>query len=136
LRLIGGQRVTPHAIETAFRIDVPERIERSLLQPVGLRAGIDRPDMNQPAFLMVPSGFSRISSSFLGMSCGIPWAWPEFIDNNSCGKTDTASSIIRMRLIVFSPIVKHFSGALCAQARRGDRMNNRNRDLYPKIGFS
>src|SRR3979490_1856040 len=53
--------------------------------------------LNQPAFLMVPSGFSRISSSFLGMSCGIPWAWPEFVDNNSCDKTDTASSA-RMRL--------------------------------------
>jgi hypothetical protein len=34
----------------------------------------------------------------------MPWAWPEFVDNNSCGiKTDTASSSARMRLIVFSP---------------------------------
>src|SRR5882762_5805500 len=76
--------------------------------------------LNQPAFLMVPSGFSRISSSFLGMSCGMPWAWHEFVDNNSCGiKTDTASSSARMRLIVFSLIAKRLFSALCAQARRG-----------------
>src|SRR5471032_1272586 len=46
--------------------------------------------LNQPAFLMVPSGFSRISSSFLGIFCGMPCA-SELVD--SCGiKAHTASS--------------------------------------------
>src|SRR5258708_7263606 len=62
--------------------------------------------LNQPAFLMVPSGFSRISSSFLGMFCGMPCAL-ELIDRKSCDvKAHAASSSARMRLIVFSPIAK------------------------------
>ena len=54
LRLVGRQRVVPDAVETAFRIDVPERIECGLLQPVGLRARIDRPDVEPAGVLDRP----------------------------------------------------------------------------------
>ena len=47
-RLFGRQRVLPHAIEPAIGIDVPERIECRLLQPVRLAARIDRPNV-EPA---------------------------------------------------------------------------------------
>ena len=66
LRLVGGQRVTPHAIETAFRIDVPERIERSLLQSVGLRAGIDRPDIEPAGVLDGPFRIFKNQQFFSG----------------------------------------------------------------------
>src|SRR6478735_7615735 len=93
--------------------------------------------LNQPAFLIVPSGFSRISSSFLGMFCGMPCAL-ELTGNNSCVDTahKASTSNQRMRLIVFSLI------AQCSLARRAGNLgsanppNNRNHDPYPKIGFT
>ena len=48
LRLVGSQRIVPDTIETALGIDIPERIKRGLLQPIGLRAGVDHPDV-EPA---------------------------------------------------------------------------------------
>src|SRR5882757_7643796 len=94
--------------------------------------------LNHPAFLMVPSGFSRISSSLRGMFCGMPCAWPGLAGKNSCGASaHTTSSNARMRLIVFSLIAAIVCtlvmGAILEAAKP---MNNQNRDLYPKIGFT
>src|SRR5262249_38522850 len=48
LRLVGGKRILPHPVEATIGVDVPQRIERRLLQAVGLAAGVDRPDV-EPA---------------------------------------------------------------------------------------
>ena len=47
-RLLGGERIVPDAVDAAIGIDVPERVERRLLQAVRLAAGVDRPDV-EPA---------------------------------------------------------------------------------------
>ena len=54
LRLVGGQRVVPDTVETAFGIYVPERIESDLLQPVRLRSGVDGPDVEPSGVLDSP----------------------------------------------------------------------------------
>ncbi len=46
--LLGGQRVVPHAVDTAVGVDVPEGVHRQLVQPGRLTAGIDGPDV-EPA---------------------------------------------------------------------------------------
>src|SRR5947199_4118884 len=77
--------------------------------------------LNQPAFLIVPSGFSRISSSFLGMFCGMPCAF-ELADRKSCGASAhrATTSNARMRLIVFSRDREVLFGTSCRQSRRGE----------------
>src|SRR4051794_1607255 len=95
--------------------------------------------LNQPAFLMVPSGFSRISSSLRGMFCGMPCASLGPADKNGCdASAHTASSNARMRLIVFSLIVRCLARTVVVRAilEAGKPVNNQNRDLYPKIGFT
>jgi hypothetical protein len=54
LRLVGGQRVVPDTVETAFGINIPKRIEGDLLQSIRLRSGIDGPDVEPPRVLDGP----------------------------------------------------------------------------------
>src|SRR6266568_1892093 len=93
--------------------------------------------LNQPAFLIVPSGFSRISSSFLGMFCGMPCAL-ELTDRKSCCARAhrISTSNARMRFIVFSLIAPCSFGHPLRNLDLGNPMNNINHDLYPKIGFT
>ena len=55
-RLVGGERVVPDAVQAAFRIDVPERIGRELVQACRLTARIDRPDVEPAGVLDRPFG--------------------------------------------------------------------------------
>ncbi len=73
--------------------------------------------LNQPAFFTVPSGFSRISRSFLGMSWGIPCARPARREKqrqpgdrarNRQQCTTAAHHALPVRL---------FSGCICRDAR-------------------
>src|SRR3954462_11207192 len=48
--------------------------------------------LNQPAFLTVPSGFSRISNSFLGILSGIVWPWLAGADRNSGNRSAYATN--------------------------------------------
>src|SRR3979411_3323748 len=76
--------------------------------------------LNQPEFLVVPSGFSRISSSFLGMFCGMPCAF-ELTDKKSCGVRAhrISASSARMRFIVVSLIARGSLAPSAAQSRLG-----------------
>ena len=103
-RLVGGERVVPHALDPALRIDVPERIERGLLKPVGLAASIDGPDveparvLDRPFRILQDQGL--VARNILRNSLRI-----RLVDRSPRmlgAKTHALSSNARMRRIVSS----------------------------------
>ena len=51
VRFFGCERVVPRSLQALLRIDVPERIQRCLLQAVRLAAGVDGPNV-EPAGIL------------------------------------------------------------------------------------